>query len=69
MPTSLNLETARSNDGTLVLTATGEIDLSNIDAFDHALATASLSLPCLSPKHIGRTAKKLAKRRDVRRRT
>jgi anti-anti-sigma factor len=41
MPTSLNLETARSNDGTLVLTATGEIDLSNIDAFDQALATAS----------------------------
>ena len=41
MPTSLTLETARSNDGTLVLTAVGEIDLSNIDAFDQALATAS----------------------------
>ena len=41
MPTSLTLETARNSDGTLVLTATGEIDLSNIDAFDQALATAS----------------------------
>ena len=41
MPTSLTLETARSDDGTLVLTAAGEIDLSNIDAFDQALATAS----------------------------
>jgi anti-anti-sigma factor len=41
MPTSLTLETARSNDGALVLTAVGEIDLSNIDAFDQALATAS----------------------------
>jgi anti-anti-sigma factor len=41
MPTSLTLETARCNHGTLVLTAAGEIDLSNIDAFDQALATAS----------------------------
>ncbi|MDT5221216.1 MAG: hypothetical protein QOF15_3321 [Mycobacterium sp.] len=41
MPTSLTLETARSNHGTLVLTAVGEIDLSNIDAFDQALVTAS----------------------------
>ena len=41
MPTSLTLETARNSNGTLVLTATGEIDLSNIDAFDQALATAS----------------------------
>lgn len=41
MPTSLTIETARNSDGTLVLTATGEIDLSNIDAFDQALVTAS----------------------------
>jgi anti-anti-sigma factor len=41
MPTSLTLDTARDGDGQLVLTAAGEIDLSNIDAFDQALATAT----------------------------
>lgn len=41
MPTSLTLDTARCNDGKLVLTAAGEIDLSNIDAFDRALDTAA----------------------------
>ena len=41
MPTSLRLNTTRSNDGKLVLSATGEIDLSNIDAFNQALSTAS----------------------------
>ena len=41
MPTSLTLETARNRDGKLVLTAAGEIDLSNIDAFEQALATAT----------------------------
>ncbi|MHA7652190.1 STAS domain-containing protein [Mycobacterium sp. ML4] len=41
MPTSLNLDTARANDGHLVLLATGEIDLSNIDAFDRALSAAA----------------------------
>ena len=34
MPTSLTLDTARRDDGKLVLIAAGEIDLSNIDAFD-----------------------------------
>jgi len=41
MPTSLTLDTARRNDGKLVLTAAGEIDLSNIEAFDRALDTAA----------------------------
>ncbi|OBF81548.1 anti-anti-sigma factor [Mycobacterium sp. 852002-51163_SCH5372311] len=41
MPTSLTLDTARDDDGTLVLIAAGEIDLSNIDAFEQALATAT----------------------------
>jgi anti-anti-sigma factor len=41
MPTSLTLETARSNDGKLVLIAAGEIDLSNVDAFNQALTTAT----------------------------
>ena len=40
MSTLLTLGTARSNDGKLVLTASGEIDLSNIDAFTRALDTA-----------------------------
>lgn len=40
MATSLTLETVRRGDGKLALTATGEIDLSNIEAFDQALATA-----------------------------
>lgn len=41
MPTSLTLDTARSDDGMLMLIAAGEIDLSNIDAFDQALTTAT----------------------------
>jgi anti-anti-sigma factor len=41
MPTSLTLDTTRRDDGTLVLTAAGEIDLSNIDAFNQALTTAT----------------------------
>ena len=41
MPTSLTLDTARSDDGRLVLIAAGEIDLSNIDTFNQALTTAS----------------------------
>ena len=40
MPTLLTFDAARSSDGVLVLTATGEIDLSNVDAFDDALTTA-----------------------------
>ena len=41
MPTSLTLDTARCNDGKLVLIAAGEVDLSNIDAFNQALTTAT----------------------------
>lgn len=37
MPASLTLDTTRRGDGTLVLIAAGEIDLSNIDAFNQAL--------------------------------
>ena len=40
MSTSLTLDTARGNDGRLVLIAAGEIDLSNIDTFTQALTTA-----------------------------
>ena len=40
MPTSLTLDTARNNDGKLVLIASGEIDLSNIDTFARALSAA-----------------------------
>jgi anti-anti-sigma factor len=41
MATSLTLDTARCSDGKLVLIATGEIDLSNIDAFNQALTAAT----------------------------
>ncbi len=41
MPTSLTLDTAHGNDGKIVLTAAGEIDLSNVDAFTRALTTAT----------------------------
>jgi anti-anti-sigma factor len=40
MPTSLTLDTGRSVEGGLVLTATGEIDLSNVEPFSQALTTA-----------------------------
>lgn len=40
MPTLLTLDTARSDDGKLVLIAAGEIDLSNIDTFTQALTAA-----------------------------
>jgi len=40
MPTSLTLDTAR-DDGKVVLVAAGEIDLSNIDAFNQALTAAT----------------------------
>jgi anti-anti-sigma factor len=40
MPTLLTLDAARSSDGVLVLTAMGEIDLSNVDTFDEALTAA-----------------------------
>lgn len=38
MSTLLTLDTARRSDGQLVLTATGELDLSNVDAFSVALS-------------------------------
>jgi anti-anti-sigma factor len=41
MFTSLTLDTAHRNDGKLVLIAAGEIDLSNIEEFDHALSAAT----------------------------
>lgn len=41
MSTSLTL-TAHSDDGKFVLIAAGEIDLSNIEAFDQALTIATL---------------------------
>jgi anti-anti-sigma factor len=41
MTALLTLDTVRSGDGKLVLIAVGEIDLSNIDAFDQALSTAT----------------------------
>lgn len=40
MPTALSLETARRGDGTLVLRAIGELDLSNLDTFRDALEGA-----------------------------
>ncbi|MGA8545215.1 MAG: STAS domain-containing protein [Mycobacterium sp.] len=40
MPTLLTLDTARGDDGKLVLTAAGEIDLSNVGTFTQALSTA-----------------------------
>lgn len=45
MTTPLTLSTDRQDDGTLVLTATGEIDLSNIASFTKALADATASGP------------------------
>jgi anti-anti-sigma factor len=41
MPTSLTLNTARCSEGKLTLIAAGEIDLSNVDAFDQALGAAT----------------------------
>jgi anti-anti-sigma factor len=40
MSTPLTLDTARHADGNLVLSAAGEIDVSNIDAFNDALSAA-----------------------------
>jgi anti-anti-sigma factor len=41
MSTLLTLDTAHRNDGKLILIAAGEIDLSNIEAFDQALTSAT----------------------------
>lgn len=40
MTTPLALSTNRGDDGTLLLTATGELDLSNVDTFAQALTDA-----------------------------
>lgn len=40
MVTPLNIDTEERGDGTRVLTATGEIDLSNVDEFSGALTAA-----------------------------
>jgi anti-anti-sigma factor len=41
MTTPLSISTGRRDDGTIVLTATGEIDLTNIDSFATALRDGS----------------------------
>jgi anti-anti-sigma factor len=40
MATPLTLDSARRDDGTSVLVVAGEIDMSNVDAFNEHLATA-----------------------------
>jgi anti-anti-sigma factor len=40
MATPLSLDTARREDGTVALVAAGEIDLSNVATFAHALTKA-----------------------------
>lgn len=44
MATPLTITTARRDDGTVVVTATGEIDLSNIDSFAGALSDGSAAV-------------------------
>ena len=51
MTTSLTLDTVRSTDGRLVLTATGEIDLSNVEPFSQALAVLAHSWRMRPPVH------------------
>jgi anti-anti-sigma factor len=41
MSASLTLDTARRGDGNLVLIASGEIDLSNVDTFSQALTAST----------------------------
>jgi anti-anti-sigma factor len=40
MATTLTLDTTRAGDGTVALIAAGEIDLSNVEKFSKALASA-----------------------------
>ncbi|WP_103344124.1 STAS domain-containing protein [Amycolatopsis sp. CA-126428] len=47
MTTPLALETSRRDDGNRVLTATGEIDLSNIADFSRALDAATADGPLI----------------------
>jgi anti-anti-sigma factor len=44
MVTPLSITSGRRDDGTLVLTATGEIDLTNIDSFVTALRDGSAAV-------------------------
>ena len=44
MVTPLSIRTHRRDDGTFVLTAAGEIDLSNIDSFASALSDGSAAV-------------------------
>lgn len=43
MTAPLTLSTERRDDGTVVLVAAGEIDLSNVEVFAHALSAAATS--------------------------
>jgi len=45
MATPLTLSTDRRHDGTLVLTAVGEIDMSNVEVFTRALADGAAAGP------------------------
>ncbi len=45
MATPLTLDTGVRQDGGVVLSATGEIDMSNVDAFSEAIADALSSAP------------------------
>ncbi|OBB41518.1 MULTISPECIES: STAS domain-containing protein [unclassified Mycobacterium] len=40
MPTPVEVRTDRRGDGTVVLSVTGELDLSNVEAFSNAIAAA-----------------------------
>jgi anti-anti-sigma factor len=44
MATALTITTNRRDDGNVVLTATGEVDLSNIDSFANALDDGSAAV-------------------------
>ncbi|MGK2882379.1 MAG: STAS domain-containing protein [Mycobacterium sp.] len=56
MATALILDTNRGDDGTVVVTAAGEIDLSNVDTFNATLARASETANGTSPLIVDLTA-------------
>ncbi|BBX16301.1 anti-anti-sigma factor [Mycolicibacterium duvalii] len=41
MPTSLSVDTTRSEDGAVIVIASGEVDLSNVDSFRTTLRDAA----------------------------
>ena len=45
MPTPLNIDTGRRDDGRLVVRASGELDMSNIDVFSDAVLVGLTALP------------------------